>query len=151
MPKAAPGTCPCGRPTSYEACCGQYHQGAAAPDAESLMRSRYTAYALGLSDYLLATWHASTRPATLDFADAPRWLGLRIVSLPQSPASAHLQKKPGNAALDVNAIDERSQPLWQVEFVARYKVGGRAFRLHETSRFTREDGRWYYIDGDLHE
>ncbi|MEY4748149.1 MAG: hypothetical protein RIQ60_363 [Pseudomonadota bacterium] len=92
------------------------------------MRSRYSAYVLGLHDYLLATWHASTRPAALDLPEAGlRWLGLEV----RRAAS----------------VGDREA---QVEFVARSKVGGRAHRLHETSRFVLEGGRWYYVDGDLH-
>lgn len=89
------------------------------------MRSRYSAYVLGREDYLLATWHASTRPVALDLAASPRpkWLGLEV--------KAHLPA--GDAAT--------------VEFVARFKTGGRAQRMHEISRFVREDGRWYYVDG----
>ena len=92
------------------------------------MRSRYTAYALLREDYLLATWHASTRPARLDLtAEAPsKWLGLEI--------KRHEQQDAEHAV---------------VEFVARYKVAGRAHRLHEVSRFVREDGRWFYVDGDI--
>ena len=91
------------------------------------MRSRYSAYVLGLEDYLLATWHGSTRPAALNLGvEAPeKWLGLEV--------RAH-------AASDDTAT---------VEFVARCRVGGRAQRLHEVSRFVREDGRWYYVDGML--
>lgn len=93
------------------------------------MRSRYVAYALGLEPYLLATWHPSTRPADLKLdEDPPRWLGLTI--------------KRHELQDDDHAI---------VEFVARYKVGGRAYRLDETSRFVREDGRWFYLDGDIKE
>ena len=93
------------------------------------MRSRYSAFVLGLHDYLLDTWHASTRPATLD-ADPPglRWLGLDVKRhVPRAPDDDHAQ----------------------VTFVARSKLGGRAHRLQETSRFQREGGRWYYVDGDL--
>jgi SEC-C motif-containing protein len=91
------------------------------------MRSRYSAFVLGLTDYLLATWHASTRPGSLE-ADAPglKWLGLEV--------RRHAQQDADHAT---------------VEFVARNKLGGRAQRLHETSRFVREDGRWFYVDGDL--
>ena len=93
------------------------------------MRSRYVAYALRLEPYLLATWHPSTRPADLKLDEAPpRWLGLTI--------KRHELQDDGHAI---------------VEFVARYKVGGRAYRLHETSRFVREDGRWFYLDGDIKE
>jgi SEC-C motif domain protein len=118
--------CPCGSGKDYAACCGLLHSGAPAADAEALMRSRYSAYALGLADYLRATWHPSTRPAELDLAGGPKWLGLNV-----------LRHEP--------AGDDRAI----VEFVARYKVGGRAGRLGEVSRFLREDGRWYYVDGDV--
>lgn len=92
------------------------------------MRSRYAAYVLGLELYLLATWHPSTRPAELKLdEDRPqRWLGLSI--------------KRHEVQDENNAI---------VEFVARYKIAGRAYRLHEISRFVREDGRWFYVDGDI--
>jgi len=121
--------CPCGSNKNYAACCGQYIDGgAAAPSAEALMRSRYTAYTLLREDYLLATWHESTRPAQLDLAaEAPsKWLGLQIRRPEQQDAE--------------HAV---------VEFVARYKVAGRAHRLHEASRFVREDGHWFYVDGDI--
>lgn len=93
------------------------------------MRSRYTAYVLGLEDYLLATWHPDTRPASLDLHldSATKWLGLAV--------------KRSEAISDSEAL---------VEFVARYKVGGKAERLHETSRFFMNDRRWYYHDGKIH-
>ncbi|MFC5302619.1 YchJ family protein [Azospira restricta] len=125
MGKAAADVCPCGSGQPYAGCCGRWHAGEAAPSAEALMRSRYCAYVLGLHDYLLATWHARTRPATLDEAPT-RWLGLEV--------------KRHAATGDDSAT---------VEFVARYRAGGRGHRLHETSRFLREDGRWYYVDGDF--
>lgn len=89
------------------------------------MRSRYSAYVRGLEDYLLATWLASTRPATLDLGAGPpvKWLGLEVKT----------RSEKGDTAT--------------VEFVARCRIGGRAQRLHEVSRFLREDGRWYYVDG----
>lgn len=94
------------------------------------MRSRYSAFVLGLEDYLLATWHPDTRPSTveLDAAPPPQWLGLAIKS--------HTHPDDDHAT---------------VEFVARYKLNGRAFKLHETSRFEKIDGRWFYVDGDMHE
>ncbi len=88
------------------------------------MRSRYSAYALRLSDYLKASWHASTRPQALDLADSPKWLGLTVLQ--------HFATGPDSAT---------------VEFLVRYKNGGRAGRMSEMSRFVREDGRWYYVDG----
>ena len=91
------------------------------------MRSRYSAYVLGLTDYLLATWHTSTRPASLE---------------PQPPGLKWL-------GLDVRRHEQRDDEHASVEFVALSKLGGRAQRLHETSRFVREGGRWFYLDGDL--
>jgi SEC-C motif domain protein len=123
-------TCPCGSGCVYEVCCGRWHSGPdylRAPDAQALMRSRYSAYVIGLTGYLLDTWHPSTRPATLG-PDEPglRWLGLQV--------KRHVQQDADHAL---------------VEFVARSKLGGRAHRLHETSRFVREAGRWYYVDGEM--
>ncbi|WP_435628000.1 YchJ family protein [Candidatus Ferrigenium straubiae] len=116
--------CPCGA-ADYAACCGRYHGGVPAPDAAALMRSRYSAYALKLEAYLLATWHPSTRPAALDLAaDDARWLGLEV--------KKHHAESADRAT---------------VEFVARYKIGGRAHRLHEISNFVREEGQWFYVDG----
>lgn len=90
------------------------------------MRSRYSAYVLKLAPYLLATWHASTRPVALDAEEhRTQWLGLRLLRAEQQGADKAI-----------------------VEFVAGYRVGGgSAVRLHEVSRFVREDGRWYYVDG----
>ena len=120
--------CPCGRPLPYGECCGACHAGRPAPTAEALMRSRYSAYVLGLEPYLRATWHATTRPdAQTALCDpATRWLGLEI-----------------------KRVESTGSDETFVEFVARYKVGGRAYRLHETSRFVREDERWYYVDGQF--
>jgi SEC-C motif-containing protein len=122
--------CPCGTALPYGRCCGRYHAGPQrlqAPGAQALMRSRYSAFVLGLPDYLLETWHPSTRPASLD-ADPPglKWLGLSV--------KAETRPDADHAT---------------VEFVARSKLGGRAHRLHETSRFVREGGRWFYLDGDV--
>ena len=92
------------------------------------MRSRYSAYALRLSLYLLATWHASTRPRVDDLdlgAGNTRWLGLKILRSEQASPDEGI-----------------------VEFVARFRNGGApAVRLHEISRFVRENGVWYYVDG----
>jgi SEC-C motif-containing protein len=120
--------CPCGLAAEFDRCCGRHLAGEPAPDPESLMRSRYTAYVLEDEAYLLATWLPDTRPEVLNLkADSPdRWLGLSV--------------KRQHQLDDNNAT---------VEFVARYKINGRAHRLHEVSRFERLDGRWYYRDGDL--
>jgi SEC-C motif domain protein len=123
--KTAP--CHCGDPRGYALCCAPLHAGAAAGSAGALMRSRYSAYVLGLVPYLLASWHASTRPAALDLDDpagSRKWLGLSVRS-------------------HVGAGDTAT-----VEFIARYRIGGgSAQRLHERSRFVREGGHWYYVDG----
>lgn len=141
---AAGSTCPCGaaapgraaaaKPPLFAQCCGRYLSGAAhAPNALELMRSRYTAYVLGDAAYLRATWDPATCPDDLDVdpaaPGAPNWLGLQI--------KRHEV---------IDATHER------VEFVARFKQGGRGHRLHELSRFTRDaHGRWCYVDGDVSE
>jgi len=122
--------CPCGSGRTLADCCGRYHAGEPAPDAERLMRSRYSAYVLGLEDYLRVTWHPSTRPVALELDATPRpqWLGLAV--------KAHTPLDATHAT---------------VEFVARYKLNGRAFKIHETSRFEQVGGRWQYVDGDIRE
>jgi SEC-C motif-containing protein len=133
---AAP--CPCGRtgpsnkPLNLHACCGRFvdhFATTAAPDAESLMRSRYSAFVLERADYLLATWHSSRRPPSISFGAGVKWLGLEVRQ---------------HRVLDAARAE--------VEFVARQKSpGSPALRLHERSRFVREGegaGRWYYVDGD---
>lgn len=94
------------------------------------MRSRYSAYVLGLEDYLRATWHPATCPVALglDAVPRPQWQGLTVKAY--------------------TPLDETHAT---VEFVARYKLNGRAFKLHETSRFERVDGRWLYVDGEIRE
>jgi len=123
-PSAAP--CPCGLAASYGACCGRWHDGPQrllAPTPQALMRSRYSAYVLGLQDYLLQSWHPATRPAAIEPTPPElRWLGLDV---------------RGERPLDADHAT--------VEFVARSKLGGRAHRLHETSLFERVDGRWLYV------
>lgn len=120
--------CPCDAARRYSACCGRWHAGAlhlGAPDAEALMRSRYSAYVMELRDYLHDTWYASTRPAEpIAFEPGLRWLGLEVRR---------------HRVVDADHAE--------VEFVARSKLGGRAHRLHETSRFVRERERWFYVDG----
>jgi SEC-C motif domain protein len=137
---AARVPCPCGRrdrrelPLAFSQCCGRFLDDfghVPAPDAESLMRSRYCAFVLERADYLLATWHVSTRPTSLGFEPGVKWLGLDLRS---------------RSVLDADHAE--------VEFVARQRSStGVATRLHERSRFVREeDGllhRWYYLDGEL--
>jgi len=119
--------CPCGSGRSFGTCCGPNLAGEAAPTAEALMRSRYVAYLLKDESYVLRTWHRSTRPDSLELAGGPNWRSLDIRS------------SAGDAGADSAAV----------EFVARYVAGGRAGSLHEVSRFVREEGQWFYLDGEV--
>jgi SEC-C motif-containing protein len=119
--------CPCASSLPYERCCGRWHAGEPAPDAESLMRSRYTAFVKCNEPYLVATWHGSRRPKSIEFDPGQKWLGLKIVEARATGADTA-----------------------EVEFIARFRIGGgSAARLHERSRFVKEGGRWLYVDGDI--
>jgi SEC-C motif domain protein len=118
-------TCACGSAQTYAVCCALLHSGAAALTAQALMRSRYAAYVLRLDAYVQSTWHRSTRPDDVSAQNGLQWLGLTV-------------KRVWDGALDEAFV----------EFIARYKIGGgRAERLHEVSRFVREGGHWFYVDG----
>jgi SEC-C motif domain protein len=120
--------CPCGSGEQYDGCCGPAHAGTPAPTAEALMRSRYSAFALGLAPYLLASWHPATRPAELDLDGATTWRRLQIVDT-----------VAGGAGDDDGVV----------EFRAAYRAPDGAGLLHERSRFVREGGRWYYLTGEV--
>ena len=134
---AAQQACPCGRSAgktgkqeTYGNCCGRWLEvaphTAQPPDADCLMRSRYSAFVLEREAYLLASWAASHRPERIEFDPGVKWLGL-----------------------DVRAHRVTSDSKAEVEFVARQKpASGPAVRLHERSRFVREAGCWLYVDGD---
>lgn len=114
--------CPCGSGELLDNCCGPYIEGVSvAPTAEALMRSRYSAYVLKRKQYLLDSWHHSTRPEHLELDEGQQWRRLKILS-----------------------SDERN-----VEFVATFRLNGKAHKLHERSRFVFEDGRWFYLDGEM--
>ncbi len=121
--------CPCRKKSetrSYAACCQPFHNGErAAPSAEALMRSRYAAFALRDAAYLAATWHPSTLPVAIEFNPGQEWLMLRIIA----------------ASTDGDAAT--------VEFSAKSRIGIDSFSLHEVSRFVRDGGRWFYVDGDM--
>lgn len=125
--------CHCGSTLPFDRCCGPILDGAPAPTAEALMRSRYSAHVTGHIDYLLATHDASTRSgfdrrAVERWARESSWLGLEIVA-----------RERGGPA-DADGV---------VEFKARYRVdGGQPLVHHERSRFRRREGRWFYVDGD---
>ncbi len=124
--------CVCGRKNknallSFAKCCERYldhFDTTPAPSAEYLMRSRYSAFVLERADYLQNTWHQTTRPSELTFEQGVKWLGL-----------------------DVRAYRLIDPEHAEVEFVAASRLKGRPIRLHELSRFVREDGRWFYVDG----
>lgn len=123
--------CPCGTGETYGTCCGRWHRGESAPTAEALMRSRFTAFALGMPDYLLATWHPSTRPARLELDPQLRWVRLDILGTAGGPFdgearvrfAAHWRTAPGIP----------SEPR-------------RRGVQEEDSRFLRIEGRWLYLD-----
>ena len=118
-------SCPCGLPEAYENCCGRFHAGtAAAPTAEALMRSRYSAFVRRDAGYLLRTWHPRTRPARLDLDPRMRWTGLEILGTTEGSAF---------------------HSTGTVTFRASYRGGS----LHERSRFERVDGAWVYVDGEF--
>jgi SEC-C motif domain protein len=122
--------CPCLSGESYDACCGRLHRGdAAAPTAERLMRSRYSAFALGLPEYLLSTWHPSTRPASLELDPDMQWRRLDILATSRG-----------------GMLDSEGT----VEYRAHYRSTGERGTLHELSRFSRAGGAWLYVDGAVY-
>jgi SEC-C motif-containing protein len=130
MLDAQDALCPCGSGRAYTECCGPLHDGTArAPSAVALMRSRFSAFARGRADYLLHSWHPSTRPARLDLDDAISWRRLQIVDTEAGGAD------------DTAGV---------VEFRAQYEKDGKRHILRERSRFRRSrDGSWQYVDGDI--
>ncbi|GIG36919.1 YchJ family protein [Cellulomonas pakistanensis] len=123
-----PTRCPCLSGLPYDECCGPLHRGErTAPTAEALMRSRYSAFAVGDAGYLRATWHPASRPADLDLDAGTRWLRLDVLA---------------------TAAGGPFDTAGTVEFRATYRdADGTRGALHELSRFVREDGRWLYVDG----
>ncbi|MBH0775802.1 YchJ family protein [Nocardia bovistercoris] len=124
---AESSACPCRRGEPFDECCAPLLRGERpAPTAEALMRSRYTAFAVGDPDYLRRSWHSSRRPSTVDLDPDQRWFFLEIV------------RTESGGPFDDTGI---------VEFVAHYRSAGKRSSLHEVSRFVREDGAWAYLDG----
>ena len=119
--------CICGLDLNYKDCCGQYIDLAkAAPTAEKLMRSRYTAYVLKKEEYLLATWHPSKRPKKLVLEDDIEWLGLEIIRT-------------------IKGLEKDFDG--KVEFQAAFKSGDKNHFIKELSSFVKKNGRWFYRDG----
>ncbi len=121
-----PVRCPCGTGLTYRECCGPLHAGARAASAEALMRSRFSAFALGDVAYLERTWHPSTRPAGLSLDPERRWYRLDVL------------RTEAGGLLDDTGL---------VEFRAHHRSPAGTGALHEVSRFVREGGRWLYLDG----
>ncbi len=117
--------CPCGSGLTFSGCCEPFIEGATLPpDAERLMRSRYTAFSQRRMDYIAASWHPDFRPPDLEADDALRWLGLSVIDV-----------KPGATEA-------------QVEFEARYLANGKLDAIHERSDFRFDQGRWWYTCGE---
>lgn len=116
-------TCPCGSQASYNRCCGRHHAGEPAPTPEALMRSRFSAFVQNRAEYLITTWHSSTRPQDLDLAGSPDWVGLSVLA------------------------SDASGDQGRVHFKAYYRAGSQWRCLEERSTFVRESGRWFYVSG----
>lgn len=120
--------CPCGTSLDYTKCCEPYIAGKGfAPSPEALMRSRYSAYAVGAVKYLGETLAPEFRKdydenETRNWAEKSEWLGLKILK----------------------AKDDT------VEFIAKYKAEGKVLEHHEVSTFRKLDNRWYFVDGESH-
>ncbi|HLL35260.1 MAG TPA: YchJ family metal-binding protein [Streptomyces sp.] len=118
-------SCPCGLAETYESCCGRFHRGeGAAPTAERLMRSRYSAFVKRDEGYLLRTWHPRTRPPRVDFDPGMRWTGLEI-------------------------LDTTDGTPFHSTGTVTFRASFRGGALHERSRFERVDGAWVYVDGEF--
>ncbi|MEN9464457.1 MAG: hypothetical protein RL217_638 [Pseudomonadota bacterium] len=115
--------CPCHSTRPYSDCCEPWHSGQNAPSPEALMRSRYCAFVLNKTDYLLKSWHASTRPKSLEDINNTNWLHLEILD----------SQEQGSAG--------------KVRFNAYFKEDGSYFSLSENSNFIKENGQWFYVDG----
>jgi SEC-C motif-containing protein len=129
FPRVADGDpCPCGSGDRFDGCCAPALRGTPVPTAERLMRSRYTAFVVGDERYVGATWHPGTRPDELTLDPAQRWTGLEIVGT------------EAGAEADRRGV---------VEFRASWRHGRDRGVLHERSRFVRQSGRWWYLDGEI--
>lgn len=118
-------SCPCGLPSPYEACCGLYHKGDLAPNPESLMRSRYSAFVMKQNDYLVAThWQKSEDDYDFSKEDEISWQRLEVLQASENC---------NHGVVIFKAYGQDLQGL---------------FCLHETSEFVRKDGAWYYVKGE---
>ncbi len=126
--------CPCNSGLEFEVCCEPFLTEHALPKtAEALMRSRYTAYALGAIEYLYATSGPKVRKefdaeSSRQWAESAEWQGIEIVKI-----------------VDGGESDDSGT----VEFIARYSVNDTPYHHHESAEFTRKDGRWLFLDGKI--
>ncbi len=122
--------CPCGSGRDFHACCDPYLQGEPVPNAETLLRARFSAYATANERYINQTWHPASRPIKLHLhnAEQVRWYGLKIIRIE-------------NGGPDDQA--------GLVEFSAHYQIKHRQGQLHEISHFARDNGKWYYLEGEI--
>ncbi len=128
MPRLPSSPCPCGTGTPYDACCGPLHRNERpAHGVEELMRSRYSAYAVGAVDHLFRTWHPRTRPEDVTPDEDLVWTGLEVLDVVETTAGDQ-----------VGVVEFRAHWTWQ----------GRAGVIHERSRFEQRAGAWTYVDGD---
>lgn len=116
--------CPCGSGETYDNCCEPLHRGSStAPTAERLMRSRFSAFAVGDSAYLLRSWHPDTRPPALQLDPRQRWTRLEVLGT------------TGGSPFHTTGT---------VEFRAHYRTPDGPGSVRENSEFARVDGRWVY-------
>lgn len=115
--------CPCGSNLPYHSCCELLHKGQEAISPDALMRSRYSAFVLHDIEYLLQSWHPSTRPEALQLDEGSQWLKLSVLG------------------------SEQQESKGRVHFKAYVKDGNELFMLEEDSSFVFENGHWLYVDG----
>jgi SEC-C motif-containing protein len=126
--------CPCGTGASTGDCCGRYIHGLQlAPTAEALMRSRYSAYVLGEIDWIVKS-HDPTSAEEVDRKSTEKW---------------SKEAKWNGLEIRARAKGEPTDEVGEVEFVAKYEVEGQSVAHHERARFRRQEGTWYYVDGDM--
>ncbi|WP_440099041.1 YchJ family protein [Streptosporangium sp. H16] len=124
--RSAPAaSCPCGLPAEYGDCCGRLHRGeASATTAEALMRSRFSAFSVGDGEYLLRSWHPSTRPPVVELDRSVRWTRLEVL------------ETTGGSSFHTEGT---------VRFRAHYVERGKEGHMEEHSRFARHAGDWVYV------
>lgn len=120
--------CYCGSAAGYAQCCKPLHQGQAASSPEALMRSRYSAFVLANADYLLKSWHPSTRPTELELNLEDVWCGLKVLNSEQLTASGKVHFQ----AVFKEQVDKKAAQF---------------FIIDENSNFVLEAGHWFYVDG----